>query len=34
MAQKKNKKALDEESVGMLFENISKEIYTYVTNPH
>jgi len=34
MVQKKNKKVLDEESVGMLFENISKEIYTYVANPH
>lgn len=34
MVQQKNKKELDEVKVNALFEAISKEIYTYVANPH
>lgn len=34
MMQKKDKKPLNEKEVSMLFEDISREIYAYVANPH
>ncbi len=34
MVQQKDKKVINEEKVNAIFEDISKQIYTYVSNPH
>lgn len=34
MVQQKDKKVINEEKVNAIFEDISKQIYTYVANPH